>query len=184
MRHLKITDDKNQDIANNLTENCLNCYKNCSSEGKVILDCPEYNEKRRFGVRKTKLSTSFLCCDKTKTTKLFKGKLAALSYSVPDLIIPINDIREDEQKKVNRLVHNLTSINAHNIQEIYDLVPQEILAQHWRNQLKHFKKEMERDIDKTAMMFLRIAKHNTHRKSEFSIYRKIERSDSIDLEKR
>jgi hypothetical protein len=184
MKHLKITDAKSQDIANNLTENCLNCYKSCNSEGQVILNCPEYNEKRRYGIRKTNASTSFLCCDKTKTTKLFKGKLEALSYSVPDLIIPINEIREDEQKKVNRLVHNLTSINAHNIQEIYDLVPQEVLSQNWRKQLEFIKEEMSKDIDKAAMTFLRIAKHNTHMKSEFSIYRKIERSDSIDLEKR
>jgi hypothetical protein len=36
-------------------------------------------------------------------TKLFKSKLEALSYSYPDLQIPINEIRAEEQKKVNRL---------------------------------------------------------------------------------
>lgn len=33
-------------------------------------------------------------------------------------------------------------------------------------------------------MFLRIAKHNTHMRSEFSIYRKIERDDSTELDKK
>ena len=32
------------------------------------------------------------------------------------------------------------------------------------------------------MMFLRIAKHNIHMKSEFSIYRKLDRDDNADLE--
>ena len=100
--------------------------------------------------------------------------MEALSYTVPELIIPINEIRAEEQIKVNRLVHNLTSINAHNIQEIYDLVPQDVLAQNWRKQLDFIKTEIKQDLDKAALMFLRIAKHNTHMRSEFSIYRKIE----------
>src|SRR5690606_7546311 len=75
-------------------------------------------------------------------------------------------------------------INAHNIQEIYDLVPQEILANNWRTQLDFIKKEIEKDSEKAAMMFLRIAKHNVHMKSEFSIYRKIEREDNVELELR
>lgn len=181
MKHFKITNKLGQIISENLTDNCKNCLEQCTWEGKQV-DCPEYGHKRRQGIRKTNLCTSFLCCDETKTTKLFKLKIEALSYSYPDLIIPINEIRLEEQKKVNRLVHNLESINGHNIQEIYDLVPQDMLAKNWRSQIDFIKEEISKDPDKAALMFLRIAKHNTHMKSEFSIYRKIERNDSIDLE--
>lgn len=159
------------------------CLANCDFEGR-LMDCPEYGGKRRHGIRITKASNCFLCCDKTKTTNLFKNKLEALSYSVPDLKIPVGEIRSEEQKKVNRLVHNLTSINAHNIQEIYDLVPQDVLAQNWRKQVEFIKEEISKDLDKAAMTFLRIAKHNTHMRSEFSIYRKIERDDNIELDKK
>lgn len=171
-------------LADNLTENCIQCLASCDFTGRVIPECPEYGDKRRQGQRITKSASVFLCCDKTKTTKLFRQKIEALSYSVPDLKIPISKIRNEEQKKVNRLVHNLTSINAHNIQEIYDLVPQEILAQNWRRQLDFIKEEIKKDMDKAALMFLRIAKHNTHMRSEFSIYRKIERDDNIELDKK
>jgi signal transduction histidine kinase len=79
------------------------------------------------------------------------------------------------------LVHNLESINGHNIQEIYDLVPQDVLAKNWKSQITFIKEEIAKDPDKAALMFLRIAKHNTHMKSEFSIYRKIERDYNIEL---
>ncbi|MEE1961073.1 ATP-binding protein [Allomuricauda taeanensis] len=184
LKHIKIVDSKKSVLADNLTENCVQCLASCDFEGRTIPICPEYGDKRRQGQRITNSSTVFLCCAQTKTTKLFKQKIEALSYCVPELKIPISEIRNEEQKKVNRLVHNLTSINAHNIQEVYDLVPQEILAQNWRKQLDFIKEEIEKDMDKAALMFLRIAKHNTHMRSEFSIYRKLERDDNIELDKK
>ena len=180
MKHFRIIDIEGNKIADNLTPNCVECFESCESNGKQM-QCPEYGGLRRNGIRKTNASVCFLCCNETKTTKLFKLKLEALSYSYPDLQIPIHEIRNEEQKKVNRLVHNLESINGHNIQEIYDLVPQEILAKNWKSQIKFIKDEMAKDPDKAALMFLRIAKHNTHMKSEFSIYRKIERNDKVEL---
>ena len=160
------------------------CLSKCDFEARQIKVCPEYGDKRRQGLRITNASSCFLCCNQSKTAKLFRIKLEALSYCVPDLKIPINEIRRHEQKKVNRLVHNLTSINAHNIQEIYDLVPQEVLAQNWRSQLKFIKSEISKDMDKAALMFLRIAKHNSHMRSEISIYRKIERDDNMELDRK
>ena len=182
MKHFKIIDNKKSVIADNLTDNCKVCLASCDFEARQIQVCPEYGDKRKQGLRITNASNCFLCCDETKTTKLFRQKIEALSYSVPDLKIPITEIRSEEQKKVNRLVHNLTSINAHNIQEIYDLVPQDVLAQNWRKQLEFIKEEISKDLDKAALTFLRIAKHNVHMRSEFSIYRKIERDDNIELD--
>jgi len=180
VKHFRIINSEGKQIADNLTQNCVECFDSCQSNGNQV-PCPEYGGKRRNGIRKTNASMCFLCCSETKTTKLFKSKIEALSYSYPELKIPINEIRAEEQKKVNRLVHNLESINGHNIQEIYDLVPQEVLAKNWKSQIKFIKEEIAKDPDKAALMFLRIAKHNTHMKSEFSIYRKIERDDNIEL---
>lgn len=168
MKHFRITGKEGQVVSENLTSNCEICLSNCDWDGKQV-DCPEYGGKRRQGTRETNSSSCFLCCDTTKTTKLFKSKIEALSYAYPDLTIPIEEIRLEEQKKVNRLVHNLESINGHNIQEIYDLVPQDVLSKNWKEQINFIKDEISKDPDKAALMFLRIAKHNTHMKSEFSI---------------
>src|SRR5699024_6844920 len=97
-------------------------------QGKVV-DCPLYYTKRRNGKIHNNNGVTFLCCANTKTTKLFKEKLGALAYAYYDLKIPIESINTNikikEQRRVNRLVHNLTTINGKTIQEIYDLVPQE-----------------------------------------------------------
>ncbi|HRP37951.1 MAG TPA: ATP-binding protein, partial [Candidatus Dojkabacteria bacterium] len=48
----------------------------------------------------------------------------------------------------------------------------------YQTQLEYIQKEIKKDTRKAALMFLRIAKHNIHMKTEFSIYRKLDRSDS------
>ncbi len=183
MKHYSIINKTGEAIAVNLADECCLCIKNCSSPGKVIEVCPKYGMKRRQGMIENTRGTTFLCCDETKTTKLFRNKLEGLSYAYFDLQIPKTkielDAKTNEQQRVNRLVHNLTSINAHNIQEIYDLVPQEMLASNYQTQVDFIQTEIKRDIRKAALMFLRIAKHNIHMKSEFSIYRKLDRSDAV-----
>jgi light-regulated signal transduction histidine kinase (bacteriophytochrome) len=186
MKHFQVLDKNDKPISENLTTDCISCFISCESKGKVIPVCPVYKDSRRQGKLKTTKSTTFLCCDKTKTTKLFKDKLEGLSLAFPDLVIPKNEIengiKKIEQQKVNRLVHNLTSINAYNIQEIYDLIPQSVLASNWKEQIKFIQKEVIKNPKATAMMFLRIAKNNIHMKSEFSIYRKLDREDKTPLE--
>lgn len=186
MKHFHIKDHSDKIISENLTSDCKNCYNNCASIGKVINNCPIYEGIRRQGKIANTKSTTFLCCDTTKTTKLFREKLDALSYAYPDLIIPKIEIEEKtkkiEQQKVNRLVHNLSSINAHNIQEIYDIVPQDILSSNWKNQLVFIEKEIRTNPQKAALMFIRLAKNSIHMKSEFSIYRKLDRNEISSLE--
>ncbi|WP_457289631.1 sensor histidine kinase [Pedobacter sp. UYP24] len=114
---------------------------------------------------------------------MFREKLEALSYAYYDLLIPKEQYEKDakriEQQRVNRLVHNLTSINAHNIQEIYNLVPQDLLTSDYQKQLDFIQSELRKNTKKAAIMFLRIAKHNIHMKSEFSIYKKLDREDAV-----
>ena len=186
MKHFKVLDKDEKLIAENLAIECINCFNSCDSNGQLVQICPKYADTRRQGKLKTSKSTTFLCCNKTKKTKLFKDKLEGLSLAFPDLVITKNEIengiKKIEQQKVNRLVHNLTSINAYNIQEIYDLIPQSILASNWKEQLDFIEKEVIKNPKATAMMFLRIAKNNIHMKSEFSIYRKLDREDKTPLE--
>ena len=186
MKHFHIKDSSEKIIAENLTPDCKSCYNLCNTIGNVINECPIYGGIRRQGKINNTKSTTFLCCDTTKTTKLFREKLEALSYAYLDLVITKNEIEEKtrkiEQQKVNRLVHNLSSINAHNIQEIYDIVPQDILSSNWKNQLEYIEKEIKLHPKKTALMFIRLAKNSIHMKSEFSIYRKLDRDEIASLE--
>lgn len=183
MKHYSITSTVGDRIVDNLLIECNECYKLCNHKGAIINLCPKYGKQRRQGKISNNSGITFLCCDETKTTKLFKDKLEALSYAYYDLIIPKEqyerEAKRTEQQRVNRLVHNLTSINAHNIQEIYDLVPQELLTSNYQRQLDHIQAELRKNTKKAALMFLRIAKHNIHMKSEFSIYKKLDREDAM-----
>jgi signal transduction histidine kinase len=181
-KHYSITSVSGETISINLANECKACFNNCITPGALITECPKYGGQRRQGKITNSRGTTFLC-DQTKTTKLFRNKLEALSYAYHDLLIPKSKIENEtkliEQKRMNRLVHNLTSINAHNIQELYDLVPQDVLSTNYQKQLDFIQKEIKRDSKKAALMFIRIAKHNIHMKSEFSIYKKLDRNDAV-----
>jgi len=186
INHFKIIDANEKEIASNLMDKCEQCYSKTDYKGRII-DCPLYFNKRRNGKIKNNNGITFLCCSHTKTTKLFKEKIEALAYAFPDLNLPIeaitNKSKEKEQKRVNRLVHNLTTINGKTIQEVYDLVPQEVLTSDFNSQIPKITKIIEENPRETALMFLRLAKHNIHMKSEFSIYKKLDRVNPT-LEKR
>jgi len=183
MKHFSISSKNGEKISNNLIVECAACFDSCTTKGIKIDSCPKYGDQRRQGIISNNTGTTFLCCDETKTTKLFREKLEALSYAYYDLIIPKQQYEKEakllEQQRVNRLVHNLTSINAHNIQEIYDLVPQALLTSDYQKQLDFIQAELKKNTRKAALMFLRIAKHNIHMKSEFSIYKKLDRDDAV-----
>jgi signal transduction histidine kinase len=180
-KHYSVYSSTNELICDNLTPECKTCFHNCNSIGQQILNCPKYGGERRQGKIVNTKGSTFLC-DKTKTTKLFREKIDALSYAFYDLIIPRKqyeiDAKQIEQQRVNRLVHNLTSLNAHNIQEIDDFIPQELLASNYQELLKYIQEQIKKDSKNAALMFLRIAKHNVHMKSEFSIYKKLDRLDA------
>lgn len=182
IKHYSILSVTGETVAINLATECKMCFANCISSGYLVNECPIYGGKRRQGKITNNKGTTFLC-DQTKTTKLFRDKLEGLSYAYHDLIILKSTIESEtkqiELKRLNRLVHNLTSINAHNIQELYDLVPQDILSTNYKIQLDFLQKEIRRDPKKAALMFIRIAKHNIHMKSEFSIYKKLDRNDAV-----
>lgn len=182
IKHFSITSISGEAIAINLATECKTCFINCSTSGSLVNECPKYGGQRRQGKITNTKGTTFLC-DQTKTTKLFRDKLEGLSYAYHDLVIQKTKVENEtklvEQQRVNRLVHNLTSINAHNIQELYDLVPQDVLSTNYQSQLDFIQKEIKRDAKKAALMFIRIAKHNIHMKSEFSIYKKLDRNDAV-----
>lgn len=172
-------------IASNLITKCEECFTSCS-ENHISIKCPIDKESRRQGKIVSGGKTVFLCSNETKNGKLFRQKLDGILYTFSDISIVKeeieNSIRKIEQQKINRLVHNLASLNGYNIQNLYDLVPQEILSNNWREQLKYIKNEINKDVDKTANLYLRLIKNSLHMKSEFSIYRKLERERLVQLD--
>lgn len=181
MRYFYIK-EKDGRVLDNLLKECYECLNKCSSIGKVVNPCPAFGTKRRNGIVENKNGQVFLCCNDTKTTKLFREKVEALSYSVSDISLVQNvseqKVKNETQKRVNRLVHNLTTLNARNIQEIYALVSQDLLTANINEQIKFIKNEILKNPVRAATAYLRIVKNNLHMRSEFSIYKMLDKGDT------
>lgn len=84
-----------------------------------------------------------------------------------------NDLRDKNNKDTHRLIHNLITLNAHNIQEIYSIIPQGEISKESGDKIKFVCSAIEKDPIEAAKTLLRIAKNNAAMKTEFSVFNKL-----------
>ena len=112
--------------------------------------------------------------DYIKSSSIFKTELNVILNSASILKEIIEESSKKQNKNTSRLIHNLTSINAHNIQEFYSLVPQECVSQKKMDeQLKYVQSVIKKDPKEAATALLKMAKNNTAMKVEFSVFKKL-----------
>lgn len=174
-----IISSENFQILNTLpAEKCSYCILSNTHNGYGNIKCPLDGISKRIGYSKNHNGKLFVCDCDLKTTKLFKDAFTSITNSLKELIDTSEEIKEHSipniSTRVNRVVHNLKSINAHAIQELYSLIPQEQLI---KNDLKknttYVESLIKKDSKKAAITFLRMAKFNLSVKAEFSIYEKL-----------
>jgi signal transduction histidine kinase len=111
--------------------------------------------------------------DFTKSSQKFKNT----AKCILDAIKYINEIaaeqREINNRNTSRLIHNLTTLNAHNIQEIYSLIPQEEISGKVHNHISYVREKISNDPTEASKVLLRIAKNNASMKTEFSVFKKL-----------
>lgn len=170
-------------ILSNLEKPCEACLQRCSSPGIVSNECALYNVARRNGILSGPRGKTFFCDGETKTTKLFREKLEFIHYALPTLqglkLACKNEAAAEEHLKYKRILHNLKNLNAHTIQELYDLVPQEYISANVKEQFEAIKETISENLDQCARTFIRIAKHHSHMKAEFTIQDKLTGLDPI-----
>lgn len=163
-------------VFSNLNSSCLSCSSDCTVLSQSIDKCVLSCAKKRYGKTNKGKATIFICSDDSvhvASSRRFKEKLELYA----DLLDEISAIKvttvDAINKNVKRLLHNLTSLNAHNIQELYALVPQNILAENLRSQISIINDFVSKDPKETALAFLRLTKINASMKNEFSVFRKL-----------
>jgi len=92
-----------------------------------------------------------------------------------------NENSERHSEHLRRLTHNLMSYNAHILQELYSIVPQEELSKGGTKQVDQFKKSIHGNEKKIAISLLRVLKNASMSKAEFSIFEKLF-DGSVDLD--
>lgn len=116
--------------------------------------------------------------DCVKSSRVF---ISILENSLESLGYIINKVSEIESKintDTKRLLHNLTSLNAHNIQEIYSLVPQENIVNNVRQHIDYVEKIVSENPRACALTLIRIAKNNAAIKTEFSVFKRFSDADT------
>lgn len=111
--------------------------------------------------------------DYVKSSNKFKSSIKVVSESLEMLNGIIQDKNLQCNRSTSRLIHNLTSHNAHNIQEIYSLIPQENVSKKMGEQISVVEKIVLNESKVTAVALLRIAKNNAAMKAEFAVFRKL-----------
>ena len=111
--------------------------------------------------------------DYVKSSTKFTTALNVILDSTEMISDVVKQARSSINKSTSRLIHNLTSLNAHNIQEIYSLIPQEKVSQKINSQVSFVENIVKDDPKETALLLLRIAKNNAAMKAEFSVFRKL-----------
>ena len=160
-------------IYSNKPKACDYCMEECHSKSKKV-QCKTFNEKRRRGKAESENGFVYFCSannDLLKSSRTFKSEingLARTTYKLKEIRETISDQKKND---VRRLIHNLTSLNAHTIQEMYNIVPQDELTKGWKEQLKIIEKFLQKNPKESSMAFLRVIKNIFAMKTEFSVFK-------------
>ena len=111
--------------------------------------------------------------DLIRSSKQFKILAYAVLNSIAYTEVSINTQIEQINKNTARLLHNLRSLNAHNIQEIYSVISQDELSNRTKNHLEYVESKVKSIPRDVSTSLLRIAKNNAAMKTEFSVFNKL-----------
>lgn len=168
---LRILNEVGTEIFSELSPSCNGCIQACNTES-ISLTCNLHNDKRRVGKIRNADGEIFACTtdkDLIKSSRTFKSQMQIRTIGLGEL----SRTKKSLNQETKRLIHNLTSLNGHNIQELYALVPQDILTKDLKNQLSIIERTITDNPKEAAKAFLRIVKNNASIKTEFSVFNRL-----------
>jgi len=155
---------RNKILLSNLPSELGSYFEECNSRNSLIERCYLDGKTKRIGKIISEHGIAFLIADEpdlVKSSRLFTEKLSIYSAFLKEA----NGLREGVLKDI---LHDLTAINARSIQELYTLVPQDLLAKQHADQLEEIKKQILTNPKQASLMFIKIAKNNLTMQAEFA----------------
>ncbi|WP_426767881.1 hypothetical protein [Erwinia aphidicola] len=139
------------------------------SKIKVVEDGREYKTSCLFSDCGRILSVS---CEKDhiKSNNVFIKKTQDLLGNIPTLIEIYNSTKQEANQHVKRLIHNLVTLNAHNIQEVYSIIPQEVMQNKSTGRRERIIAHVTNDPYEASLSLVRIAKNTLKMKTEIDVY--------------
>ncbi|MFS2519761.1 hypothetical protein [Bacteroides xylanisolvens] len=170
-------------LTSSLSDECCACITKNNHNGYAQINCPKDLTNKRIGYISNNNGQLYACSDHSKTTKNFKDSINVYSSYIYDLQIVkrqvVEEVSKNELQRVRRVVHNLRSINAHCIQELYNFIPQERFTHNINSTIDIVKDAIKKNNKDAALTFLRIAKFNGSMKAEFSVYEKLLKDNPV-----
>jgi len=174
--------DRNGKALSNMDRGSADCRISCDSDMENHY-CPFFGENRRRGKVKIDCGKLYLCTNEAvKSNRLFKEKRKVMSDVMSRIDSLRKDIRDEVRNDIRRHIHNLISLNAKSIQDIYSTVPQEVFIKSDREELiESVQREVENRPKSISKLIIDLLKNENLEKTEFSVYSKIYEDESLDI---
>ncbi len=111
--------------------------------------------------------------------KLFRELVQASTLPLASIVKLKTDTLLAQVSITEELIHNLTSLNSYNIQDLFALIPQKILAQNFNKQEEAVRKIIEEQPNVTSATLLKLIKSNLAMKVEFSVFERTQRPNAF-----
>lgn len=173
--HIEIRDASGRVLLSRLDEECRD---RCMASASASYDkCRDHlgGGVRRRGLKIVPHGTVFFCTsdeDMLNSKKVFSRTLDSYVEMIGGLAEVQKLAAEEVREESRRLVHNLTTLNSHIIQEIYNIVPQDDLAGTPTQQIELIAKTISTDPFATAQAALKILKNAIAARNEMQIVRR------------
>ena len=172
-----LKDKRDRIVYSRSNPTCRRCLATFASPNEVIKGCDMGGTHRRGWVT-TEFGSLYLCTDDPdviSSSKLFKKEISFYSEMLSQYVDIRDEMHKEGVKFVKRLIHNITSLNAHHLQDLYLLVPQDSLTgtSNAKNQLQLVEKALEKNTGELAAGYLRLLKNAIAIKSEINVFRNL-----------
>jgi K+-sensing histidine kinase KdpD len=181
-RHIYATDAQGQLVYSNLPDACRGCPE-VSQALEVTIRCG-LGGKRRRGKVATADGVAFICTndpDLIASSRLFKKELELFSLTLARMEYIKAELQKTEAHKTRRLLHNLISLNAHSLQELYSVIPQDQLSNlgGFKDQKALVTKHLHQRPGDAAEIFLRALKNAGAVKNELAVFSKLHEASPV-----
>lgn len=166
-------------VCSSLESKCKACFISCNIDSEIFNRCLMQLGKRRRGINKFEHGTIYLCSgdeDDIKSSKLFKKKLSIYEASLSTISQATEETKQKINKQTEVLLHNIISLNAHNIQEVHAVMPYNH-TNTYKGAMSKARVLIKKDPHEFANAMYRINKNNMAMKMEFSVFNRLMGAD-------
>lgn len=157
-----------------IDEKCEQCIRRFTANGYGTICCPIDSKNKRLGIIQNNSGRLLACDAETKTTKNFRLKLEEVSSMIPELVNTrkqvVASIEQQANRKIERVLHNLRSINGQMTQTLSVQIPTELNRLQVRKLFSTVNSLVKKDVQKASKTLLKLFKQVAAFRAELTVY--------------